>query len=155
MTRTARQQPTLAADPLHDDVRVGVYVRRSTDDEHQPYSIQAQDTRLAAYIGSQPGWRQAARFADDASGATTSRPGLQRALAGARAGAIDVLLVYRVDRLTRSLRDLVTLLDDLDRAGVVFRSATDRSTPPPPWAGCWCRCSACSPSSSGTPSSTG
>jgi site-specific DNA recombinase len=109
MTRIARQQPTLAADPLHDDVRVGVYVRRSTDDEHQPYSIQAQDTRLAAYIGSQPGWRQAG---------PTGGP-------GARAGAIDVLLVYRVDRLTRSLRDLVTLLDDLDRAGVVFRSATE------------------------------
>jgi site-specific DNA recombinase len=108
-----------------DAVRVGVYVRRSTDDEHQPYSIEAQDTRLAAYVGSQPGWRHAARFADDASGATTSRPGLQRALAAARAGAFDVLLVYRVDRLTRSLRDLVTLLDDLDRAGVVFRSATE------------------------------
>jgi site-specific DNA recombinase len=107
------------------DVRVGVYVRRSTDDEHQPYSIEAQDTRLASYIGSQPGWRQAARFADDASGATTNRPGLQRALAAARAGVIDVLLVYRVDRLTRSLRDLVTLLDNLDRAGVVFRSATE------------------------------
>jgi site-specific DNA recombinase len=107
------------------DVRVGVYVRRSTDDEHQPYSIEAQDTRLAAYIGSQPGWRQAARFADDASGANTHRTGLQRALAAARAGVIDVLLVYRVDRLTRSLRDLVTLLDDLDRAGVVFRSATE------------------------------
>ena len=45
---------------------------------------------------------------------------------------IDVLLVYRVDRLTRSLRDLVTLLDDLDQAGVVFRSATepfDTATP--------------------------
>ena len=74
MTRIARQQSTLAAGPLHDHVRVGVYVRRSTDDEHQPYSIQAQDTRLAAYIGSQPGWRQAARFADDASGATTTGP---------------------------------------------------------------------------------
>jgi len=106
-------------------VRVGVYVRRSTNDEHQPYSIEAQDTRLAAYIGSQPGWRQAARFADDASGASTHRPGLQRALTAARAGMIDVLLVYRVDRLTRSLRDLVTLLDDLDQAGVVFRSATE------------------------------
>ena len=94
-------------------------------DEHQPYSIEAQDIRLAAYIGSQPGWRPAARFADDASGAGTNRPGLQRALAAARAGVVDVLLVYRVDRLTRSLRDLVTLLDDLDRAGVVFRSATE------------------------------
>jgi site-specific DNA recombinase len=57
---------------------------------------------------------------------------VQRALATARAEAIDVLLVYRVDRLTRSLRDLVTLIDDLDNAGVVFRSATepfDTATP--------------------------
>ena len=116
---------TTANAGLAGDVRVCVYVRRSSDDEHQPYSIQAQDTRLAAYIGSQPGWRQPARFADDASGASTHRPGLQRALATARAGLIDVLLVYRVDRLTRSLRDLVTLLDDLDHAGVAFRSATE------------------------------
>jgi site-specific DNA recombinase len=130
MKRQVSQQP---ASPGHSgDVRVGVYERRSTDDEHQPYSIEAQDARLAAYIGSQPGWRQAARFADDASGSTTRRPGLQRALAAAQAGVIDVLLVYRVDRLTRSLRDLVTLLDDLDTAGVVFRSATepfDTATP--------------------------
>jgi site-specific DNA recombinase len=123
MKRQVSQQP--ASPDCSGDVRVGVYVRRSTDDEHQPYSIEAQDTRLAAYIGSQPSWRQEARFADDASGASTHRPGLQRALAAARAGMIDVLLVYRVDRLTRSLRDLVTLLDDLDRAGVVFRSATE------------------------------
>jgi site-specific DNA recombinase len=124
MTRTTTWRP-VPTEGLHEDVRVGVYVRRSTDDEHQPYSIEAQDARLAAYIGSQPGWRQAARFADDASGATTHRPGLQRALAAARAGVIDVLLVYRVDRLTRSLRDLVTLLDDLEQAGVVFRSVTE------------------------------
>ena len=123
MTYTADPQPGTAS--AGGEVRVGVYVRRSTDDEHQPYSIEAQDTRLAAYIGSQPGWRAVAKFADDASGASTHRPGLQRALAAARAGVIDVLLVYRVDRLTRSLRDLVTLLDDLDRAGVVFRSATE------------------------------
>jgi site-specific DNA recombinase len=123
MTQAPAQQARLA--DRGGDVRVGVYVRRSTDDEHQPYSIEAQDTRLAAYIGSQPGWRRAARFADDASGASMHRPGLQRALAAARAGVIDVLLVYRVDRLTRSLRDLVTLLDELDQAGVVFRSATE------------------------------
>jgi site-specific DNA recombinase len=123
MKRQLSQQP---AAPVHGgDVRVGVLVRRSTDDEHQPYSIEAQHARIAAYIGSQPGWRQAARFADDASGATTSRPGLQRALAAARAGAFDVLLVCRVDRLTRSLRDLVTMLDDLGHAGVAFRSATE------------------------------
>lgn len=108
--RTAKKAtPALAVES--GDVRVGVYVRRSTDEEHQPYSIEAQDTSLTAYIASQPGWRQVQRFADDASGATTNRPGLQRPLAAARAGVIDVLLVYRVDRFSRRLRDLVDLLD--------------------------------------------
>jgi len=67
-----------------------------------------------------------------ASGATTDRDDLQRALAAARAGLIDVLLVYRVDRFSRNLRDMVTLLDELDQCGVAFRSATepfDTSTP--------------------------
>lgn len=98
----------------------------------QQQLVGAQDTRLDAYIGSQPGWRLVARFPDDASGATTERDGLQRALAAARAGLIDVLLVYRVDRFSRNLRDMVMLLDELDQAGVVFRSATepfDTSTP--------------------------
>ncbi|GAA5115350.1 recombinase family protein [Haloechinothrix salitolerans] len=129
---TAQRTKKAAMTTLGDDVRVGIYVRRSTDDEHQPYSIEAQDTRLDAYIGSQPGWRLVARFPDDASGATTERDGLQRALAAARAGLIDVLLVYRVDRFSRNLRDMVMLLDELDQAGVVFRSATepfDTSTP--------------------------
>ena len=84
------------------------------------------------HVARSPRAAAAARFTDDASGATTTRRGLHRALAAARAGVIDVLLVYRVDWLTRSLRDLVTLLDDLDRAGVVFRSATepfDTATP--------------------------
>ena len=129
---TAQRTKKAAMTTLGDDVRVGIYVRRSTDDEHQPYSIEAQDARLDAYIGSQPGWRLVARFPDDASGATTERDGLQRALAAARAGLIDVLLVYRVDRFSRNLRDMVMLLDELDSAGVVFRSATepfDTSTP--------------------------
>lgn len=129
---TAQRSKKAAMTTLGDDVRVGIYVRRSTDDEHQPYSIEAQDTRLESYIGSQPGWRLVARFPDDASGATTERPGLHRALTAARAGLIDVLLVYRVDRFSRNLRDMVVLLDELDSAGVVFRSATepfDTSTP--------------------------
>ncbi len=129
---TAQRTKKAAMTTLGEDVRVGIYVRRSTDDEHQPYSIEAQDTRLDAYIGSQPGCRIVARFPDDASGATTEREGLQSALAAARAGLIDVLLVYRVDRFSRNLRDMVMLLDELDSAGVVFRSATepfDTSTP--------------------------
>jgi site-specific DNA recombinase len=64
-------------------------------------------------------------FHDDASGATTHRPDLQRAMAAACAGMFDVLLVYRVDRFSRSLRDTVTLLEELDQAGVAFRSSTE------------------------------
>ncbi|HVQ90144.1 MAG TPA: recombinase family protein [Mycobacteriales bacterium] len=119
-------------DSMGRRVRVAVYLRRSTDEDHQPYSIEAQETRLAAYIDSQAGWERVARFADDASGASTDRKELKRALAAAKAGLFDVLLVYRVDRFSRSLRDTVTLLDELDTAGVVFRSATepfDTSTP--------------------------
>ncbi|WP_239394232.1 recombinase family protein [Frankia sp. CiP3] len=129
-TTAKRTQQAVAA--LPDTVRVGIYLRRSSDDENQPYTIEAQDERLRSYIDSQPNWVVALRFADDASGATTERKDLQRALSAARNGLIDVLLVYRVDRLSRSLRDTVHLLEELDQAGVVFRSATepfDTATP--------------------------
>jgi predicted site-specific integrase-resolvase len=69
-------------------VSVAIYVRRSTDDEHQPYSLDNQVTRLHAYITSQPGWVLVNTFSDDASGATTNRPGLQAALAAARGQAV-------------------------------------------------------------------
>jgi site-specific DNA recombinase len=107
------------------ELQVAIYLRRSTDDEHQPYSLDAQQTRLHAYIASQPGWRLVATFNDDASGATLDRPGLSDAMAAARAGAFDILLVYRVDRFTRRIRDLSDLVDELDKAGVAFRSAAE------------------------------
>jgi site-specific DNA recombinase len=113
--------------------RIAIYIRRSTDEDHQPFSLEAQETKLRAFVASQPGdWQIVAVYSDDASGATTDRPELQKALRAARAGLFDTLLVYRVDRFSRSLRDLTTLLDDLDEAEVVFRSATepfDTSTP--------------------------
>src|SRR5204863_4452496 len=96
MGRRARTK-TVAAIAEHG-VRVAIYVRRSTDEEHQPFSIEAQDSRLRSYVKSQPGWSLVARFEDDASGAKLDRPGLQKALAAAAAGRYDVLLVYRVDR---------------------------------------------------------
>lgn len=115
-----------------DTVRVGIYKRRSTDEEHQPYSLEVQEDRLASYVDSQPGWHIVKRFSDDASGGTTDRHDLQDALTAARNGHIDVLLVYRVNRFSRNLRDMVMLLDELDACGVVFRSATepfDTATP--------------------------
>ena len=105
--------------------RVAIYLRRSTDDEHQPFSISAQDSALGKYVTTQPGWTLVATFTDDASGATTSRPGLQQALHAARAGRFDVLLVYRVDRFSRRLSDLLDLLNELEEAGVAFASATE------------------------------
>ena len=113
-------------------VRVAVYTRRSTDEEHQPFSIEAQQTRLTAYVESQPGWHVVEEFTDNASGASTKRPGLQNALSAAKEGRYDLLLVYRLDRFTRRIRDLAMLMEDLETAGVHFRSATepfDTSTP--------------------------
>jgi site-specific DNA recombinase len=130
-TTTSRVRKAASIE-LGDDVRVAIYTRRSTDEENQPYTIDAQETRMRSYVDSQPGWRIVKHYSDDASGATSDRDNLQNAMRAARAGLFDVLLVYRVDRFSRNLRDMVTLLDDLDAAGVVFRSATepfDTSTP--------------------------
>jgi site-specific DNA recombinase len=122
-----------AAGHLDDaDVSTRIYTRRSTDEEHQPFSIDAQLTALHAYAASQPGWTVVAEFTDDASGATTERPDLQRALRAARTGRFDVLLVYRVDRFSRRLCDMLELMRELDNIGVAFCSATesfDTSTP--------------------------
>jgi len=106
-------------------VRVATYTRISTDEAHQPYSLEAQNQRLGSYIASQEGWEQVANFTDQLSGATLERPGIRSALAQARAGRFDVLLVYRTDRLSRSVRGLAQVIEDLDGAGVAFRSATE------------------------------
>jgi len=114
-------------------LRVAIYLRIFTDELHQPFSLEAQELKLTAYVTSQDNWELACpAFVDQASGATTERPALQRALNAARAGRFDVLLVYRVDRLSRSIRGLSDILAQLDDTGVAFRSATepfDTATP--------------------------
>jgi site-specific DNA recombinase len=117
-------------------LRVATLTRRSTDEQHQPFSIEAQDTKLAAYIQSQDDWQPApgCQYSDDMSGATLDRPGLKRALLDARAGRYDILLVYRVDRVARTLRGLLEVLDQLDQAGWRSARPASTSTPTPPWA---------------------
>jgi DNA invertase Pin-like site-specific DNA recombinase len=126
-------KPRLARrDPSRSRVRVATYTRRSTGEANQPFTIEVQESKLGSYVASQDDWAIVARYSDDASGATIDRPDLGRALAAARAGEFDVLLVYRVDRFSRRIRDLVLLLDEFDSSGVVFRSATepfDTATP--------------------------
>jgi site-specific DNA recombinase len=127
-TRNAKRQRRITGTGLGPPAgprRIAIYLRRSTDDEHQPFSITAQEAALTSYVASQPGWTLTITYSDDASGATTNRPELQRALRDARASRYDVLLVYRVDRFSRRLSDLLDLLADLDDAGVAFASATE------------------------------
>ncbi|MDP9277143.1 MAG: recombinase family protein [Actinomycetota bacterium] len=106
-------------------MRIATYTRISTDEATQPYSLEAQRERLAAYAKSQEDWRIVRRFSDQASGASLERPGLERALQEAEAKRFDLLLVYRVDRLSRSVRGLAQLLEQLEAAGVGFRSASE------------------------------
>src|SRR5262249_20351425 len=93
------------------------------------FSIDAQLKPLKNYINSQPNWTLVLEFSDDASGATTDRPDLQRALRAAKAGRYDVLLVVRVDRFSRRLSGLLDLLHELDDAGAASVEATDPSDP--------------------------
>jgi site-specific DNA recombinase len=133
MSTTKRTAARRSTEPGDGTVRVAVYLRISTDEENQPFSLDAQDHRLRAFIESQPGWTLARNpYVDQMSGAYIDRPQLQRALRDASLGLFDVLLVYRVDRFARKLSALVDLLEQLEASGVAFRSATepiDTSTP--------------------------
>ena len=106
-------------------MRIATYTRISTDEDRQPFSLGAQAERLEAYARSQDGWRIVRRFTDQASGASLDRPGLRQALSEASAGVYELLLVYRVDRLSRSVRQLAQTTEELERSDVALRSATE------------------------------
>jgi site-specific DNA recombinase len=95
------------------------------DEERQPFSLDAQQERLAAYVGAQPGWVLTCSYSDRMSGKRLDRPGLQQALHDARTGRYDLLLVFKVDRLARSTGGLAKVLEELDAGGVAFRSASE------------------------------
>jgi site-specific DNA recombinase len=126
MTRRAAAL-AIAPDPATGPVRVATYSRISTDEERQPNSLEAQRVRLDAFVTSQPEWRiePRCRYVDQFTGTVIDRPALTRLLRDAKLGRFDVLLVYRVDRLARSIRGLAQIIDELDQAGVIFRSATE------------------------------
>jgi site-specific DNA recombinase len=105
--------------------RVCLYTRISTDEENQPTSLHSQRERLEAFCTAQEGWRIVAHHEDRATGTKLDRPGLQAALDLARSGSTDMLLVYRVDRLSRKVRQLAQVAEELDTYGVTLRSATE------------------------------
>jgi len=107
-------------------MRAALYLRVSTDEQAvDGYSIAAQTEKLTAYAHSQ-GWTIGGRYADEGfSAGNTDRPALQRLLRDIRRQQLDVVLVYRLDRLTRSVLDLYQLLEEFERHGVKFRSCTE------------------------------
>jgi site-specific DNA recombinase len=113
-------------------VRCAIYTRVSTDQglEQDFNSLDAQYDASQAYIRSQAhaGWTLLRAKYDDGgfSGGNTHRPALQRLLADVRAGKIDVIVVYKVDRLTRSLADFAKLVELFDQDNVSFVSVTQQ-----------------------------
>jgi len=111
-------------------IRCAIYTRKSSEDglEQGFNSLDAQHEACAAYVTSQRGeGRQllSARYDDDGeSGGTLKRPGLQRLMADIDGGRIDMVVVYKIDRLTRSLSDFAKLVDRFEAAGCSFVSVT-------------------------------
>ncbi|MDU8945963.1 recombinase family protein [Ovoidimarina sediminis] len=111
-------------------IRCAIYTRKSSEDglEQEFNSLDAQYEACAAYIASQKaeGWVLLPERYDDGglSGGSMERPGLQRLLADIDRGAVDQILVYKIDRLTRSLADFAKMVERLDAAGTSFVSVT-------------------------------
>lgn len=113
-------------------VRCAIYTRVSTDAglDQDFNSLDAQYEGASAYIRSQAhaGWTQLGTRYDDGgfSGGSTDRPALQQLLNDVRSGRVDIIVVYKVDRLTRSLADFAKLVELFDAHGVSFVSVTQQ-----------------------------
>ena len=113
-------------------VRCAIYTRVSTDSglDQEFNSLDAQYDAASAYIRSQAHahWTLVRTRYDDGgfSGGSTDRPALQRLLADIQAGKVQVIVVYKVDRLTRSLADFAKLVELFDAHGVSFVSVTQQ-----------------------------
>jgi site-specific DNA recombinase len=107
-------------------MRTAIYVRVSTEEQVQEgYSISAQKKRLQAYCDSQD-WEVIGFYIDEGiSAKNMDRPELQRMNEHIKMGLIDCVLVYKLDRLTRSVLDLYKLLEHFDKHDCKFKSATE------------------------------
>ena len=128
MTRRARIEPAMPA--TTKKLRCAVYTRKSTDEglEKEFNTLDAQRDACEAYITSQraEGWMLVRDRYDDGgfSGGTLERPALQRLLRDIQADLVDVIVVYKIDRLSRSLMDFAKLVEVMDAHGVTFVSVT-------------------------------
>ena len=113
-------------------VRCAIYTRKSTEHglELEFNSLDAQRDACEAYIKSQAsqGWRALPQHYDDPaySGGNLDRPALQQLLTDIEAGRIDVIVVYKIDRLTRSLADFAKLVEVFDAKSISFVAVTQQ-----------------------------
>jgi site-specific DNA recombinase len=113
-------------------MRCAIYTRKSSEEglEQAFNSLDAQREACATFVLSQKheGWKVLSTLYDDGgfSGGTMDRPALQRLLDDIRAGQIDVVVVYKIDRLTRSLFDFAKIVEAFDARGVSFVSITQQ-----------------------------
>ncbi|WP_029041514.1 recombinase family protein [Cucumibacter marinus] len=111
-------------------IRCAIYTRKSSEEglDQDFNSLDAQYEASAAYVASQKheGWKLVRDRYDDGgiSGGTLERPGLERLMADIDAGLIDMVVVYKIDRLTRSLADFAKLVERFETAGCSFVSVT-------------------------------
>ncbi len=111
-------------------IRCAIYTRKSSEEglEQEFNSLDAQREACEAYIASQraEGWRAMREGYDDGgySGGNLDRPGLQNLLEDIRDGLVDVIVVYKIDRLSRSLMDFAKLVEVFDEHKVTFVSVT-------------------------------
>ena len=121
----------MSARPAHK-LRCAVYTRKSSEEglEQEFNSLHAQRDAGLAYIASQKseGWISLSDHYDDGgiSGGTLERPALKRLLRDVEAGLIDVVVVYKIDRLSRSLTDFAKLVEAFERHNVTFVSVTQQ-----------------------------
>src|SRR5918995_154549 len=115
-------------DEKRNPLRCAIYTRKSTEDglEQEFNSLQAQREAAEAYIVSrrEAGWVTVSEPYDDGgfSGASLDRPALRKLLSDVEGGKIDCVLVYKVDRLSRSLLDFARLIELFEKLGVSFVS---------------------------------
>ena len=113
-------------------LRCAIYTRKSSEEglEQEFNSLHAQREACAAYISSQKheGWQALKTHYDDGgfSGGNMERPALKQLLEDIKAGRIDVIVVYKVDRLSRSLHDFARMVDVFDKHNVSFVSVTQQ-----------------------------
>jgi site-specific DNA recombinase len=127
MTKSASSSPR-----RNPGVRCAIYTRKSSEEglEQEFNSLQAQREACEAFINSQrhEGWVCLPKAYDDGgfSGATIERPALEQLLADITVGRVDIVVVYKIDRLTRSLADFAKIVDILDARGAFFVSVTQQ-----------------------------